>query len=68
MITLEETVRAGGVGSAINEFARSEKATCQIYVSAIDEEFLPAGDKKELSELARIDVNSIFTDSEKFWD
>ena len=68
VITLEEGVRAGGIGSAINEFARSGKVNCQIYVSAIDKGFLPAGDKKELSEVARIDINSIFTDSENFWD
>ena len=68
VINLEEGVRAGGIGSAINEFARSGKVNCQIYVSAIDKGFLPAGDKKELSEVARIDINSIFTDSENFWD
>jgi 1-deoxy-D-xylulose-5-phosphate synthase len=67
VITLEEAVRNGGIGCAINEFARSEKIACQIYVSAIDDGFLPAGDKQELSVLANIDIDTVFAQSEKFW-
>ena len=66
-ITLEESVRNGGIGTAINDFVRSEKIVCDIYVSAIENKFLPAGDKQELSELAEIDVNSIFKQLESFW-
>lgn len=67
VITLEESVRNGGIGVAINEFVRSEKIDCDIYVSAISNKFLPAGDKQELSEVAEIDVKSIFKKLESFW-
>ena len=67
VITLEEGVKSGGIGCAINDFACSEKLDCQIFVSAIDDCFLPAGDKKELSILAGIDEDSILENLEKFW-
>jgi len=67
VITMEESVKNGGIGCAINEFVRSKKIDCHIYVSAIDNKFLPAGDKQELSELAKIDVKSIFEQLESFW-
>jgi len=66
-ITLEESVKNGGIGTAINDFACSEKIDCRIYVSAIENKFLPAGNKQELSELAEIDVKSIFQQLESFW-
>jgi 1-deoxy-D-xylulose-5-phosphate synthase len=66
-ITLEESVKNGGIGMAISDFVRSEKIDCHIFVSAIENKFLPAGDKQELSELAEIDVNSIFKQLESFW-
>jgi len=66
VVTLEEGVRSGGIGCAINDFVRSEKLDCQIFVNAIDDGFLPAGDKKELSELAGLDVDSILNNLEKF--
>jgi 1-deoxy-D-xylulose-5-phosphate synthase len=67
VITMEESVKNGGIGCAINEFVRYKKIDCHIYVSAIDNKFLPAGDKQELSELAKIDVKSIFEQLESFW-
>jgi len=68
IITMEESQRSGGIGSAINDLASTEKASCQIYVSAINKGFLPAGDKKELSDLTKLDAKSIFKDSNEFWD
>jgi 1-deoxy-D-xylulose-5-phosphate synthase len=60
IITMEESVKEGGMGSAINQFIRDKKLSCDIFVSAIEREFFPAGDKNTLRKISKIDVDSIF--------
>ena len=59
VITLEEGVKEGGMGCAVNQFVRDNKLDCDVFVSAIDKGFLPAGDKVVLSCIAGIDVPAV---------
>lgn len=66
IITLEESVRNGGIGSAINDFTNLHSINCDIHISAIDNIFLPAGDKDELSNLCGINAEHIYNDLKSF--
>jgi 1-deoxy-D-xylulose-5-phosphate synthase len=68
VITLEESVKEGGMGSAITQFINEKNLKCDVLVSAIENGFLPAGDKEYLNKLAKIDVKSIMTKVEKRWE
>lgn len=64
IITLEEGVIKGGLGSAVIEFLSDNKLTSDINVHriGIDDKFITHGTVNELKEIAKIDENSIFED------
>mgnify|MGYP000102426951 FL=1 len=67
IITMEESVKEGGMGVSINQFIRDKKLSCDVFVSAIERAFLPAGDKQTLRKISKIDVNSIFEKITERW-
>lgn len=64
IITLEEGVIKGGLGSAVIEFLSDNKLISDINVHriGIDDKFITHGTVNELKEIAKIDENSIFED------
>ncbi len=67
IVTLEESVKEGGMGMAINQLVRDCRLECDVLVSAISSGFLPAGDKAELSLLAGIDTSAIMQRLTERW-
>jgi len=67
IITMEESIKEGGMGVAINQFITDQKLTCDVFVSAIERAFLPAGDKETLRKISKIDVDSVFEKITQRW-
>ena len=59
VITLEDGAAKGGFGSAILEFANSEKIFKNIKIFALPDEFITHGKVEELYEIAGIDKKSV---------
>lgn len=67
IITLEEGPRRGGYGSVVALFLSERFPQKQIYISGLDDQFVPAGDKKNLSQFGGINAASILSCLEKKW-
>ena len=59
LITLEENVKPGGMGSAISELLHDEDISTQLVRVAIESAYTQTGDKDYLSQLENIDMDSI---------
>jgi len=68
IVTLEENVRSAGFGSAVNEIICAQRLSADLFCSAIDDGFVPAGDKDFLSRLTGIDAESVFNQLAQRWD
>lgn len=66
IITLEDGCKAGGLGSAVLEYANKIEAQIPIDIMGIDDVFVEHGTVKELHMLAGIDVDSIQRKIEPF--
>ena len=64
---MEEGRKPGGVGEAINQLVAEENIECDVFVSAIEDGFIPAGDKETLSKQSGIDVDSIIEGAKLHW-
>ena len=64
IITVEEGVKKGGLGSAVIEYLSDNQLNKNINIHqiGIDDEFITHGTVPELQEIAKIDENSIFDD------
>jgi 1-deoxy-D-xylulose-5-phosphate synthase len=67
-ITLEENIIDAGFGSLITELICRNNLNCRIFCSAIEKDFIKAGDKKTLSENSGIDAQSIFQRLKNVWN
>jgi len=68
IVTLEENVRSAGFGSSINEIIHDLNLPVDLYISAIDDGYVPAGDKDSLSLLTGIDADEIFLRLLERWE
>ena len=68
IVTLEENVRSAGFGSSINEIIRDQELSTELFISAIDDGFVPAGEKDLLSRLTGIDADTVFRRLAERWD
>lgn len=59
IVTLEDGVTKGGFGSAILEFAATNKYTAKIKLLGIPDEFIEHGTVEELQQYCNIDVKSL---------
>ena len=59
IISLEENVKTGGLGSAISELITDNDISVQLIRIAIESDFTKTGDKNYLSKLEKIDTESI---------
>lgn len=68
IVTLEENVRHAGFGSMIGEIILEEGLDVDLFVSAVEEGFVPAGDKGTLSKLTGIDSDSVLQKISRLWN
>lgn len=59
IITLEDGCKAGGFGSAILEYANTQKHTNSIQIFGIEDAFIEHGTVNELYKIAQIDILSL---------
>jgi 1-deoxy-D-xylulose-5-phosphate synthase len=67
IVTLEENVRSAGFGSSIDEIVRKHGLSVDLFISAIDDGFVPAGEKDHLSRLTGIDAETVFKQLVERW-
>ena len=69
IITVEEGVVKGGLGSAVLEYLGDKKLTnTKVHRIGIKDDFITHGTVKELQEIAKIDENSIFEEILKVYN
>ena len=69
IITVEEGVVKGGLGSAVLEYLSDKKLTnTKVHRIGIKDDFITHGTVKELQEIAKIDENSIFEEILKVYN
>ncbi len=59
VITVEDGVAAGGVGSAVAEFMEREGYSCRVHILGIGDEFVTHGTISELHALSHLDTPAI---------
>ncbi|MBL7471866.1 1-deoxy-D-xylulose-5-phosphate synthase [Robertkochia sediminum] len=59
VITIEDGVIAGGMGSALLEFAAQNNYNVPVHIKGIPDNFITHGSVKELQQLTQIDENSL---------
>lgn len=59
IITLEDGCKTGGFGSAILEYANSQKHTNIIQIFGVEDAFIEHGTLDELHKIAQIDISSL---------
>ncbi len=67
ILTLEEGRARGGFGSSVAQFLVQDNLRADLHISAIKQDFVPAGEKITLSELTGIDAKSILADLKGKW-
>jgi 1-deoxy-D-xylulose-5-phosphate synthase len=67
IITLEENVQRSGFGASIATLISEQSLENQLFISAIQDEFVRAGDKETLSKITKIDEQSILEKVTKEW-
>lgn len=67
VLTLEEGRSRGGFGSSVAQFLVESGIKADLHISAIHEEYVPAGDKETLSALTGLDSTSILNDLKGKW-
>lgn len=68
VISLEEGQKDTGIGMAINQLIRDQKLECDLLVSALQQGFMPAGDKQTLANQGGIDCQSVYQQALTRWD
>ncbi len=66
IVTIEENVLAGGVGSAINEFLQAQKILMPVLNIALPDEFIEQGTREELLTECGLDTQGILNNIENF--
>ncbi len=56
---LEEGMKSGGVGEAIGTLLSERALSCRLMIRAIDESFVPHGDRRSLLRLLGLDADSV---------
>lgn len=59
VLTIEDGVISGGMGSALLEFAAENKYKTPVYLKGVPDNFIPHGSVKELHQLIEIDEHSL---------
>lgn len=67
VMTLEENVRSGGFGSSIMELAEARSLECRIKVVSLPDEFIEAGPRPKLLELAGLDQAGVARRTAEFF-
>jgi 1-deoxy-D-xylulose-5-phosphate synthase len=67
VVTLEEGPRRGGYGAAVALLLAERLPQTELFVSGLEDGYLPAGDKQTLSQLGGIDAASILAKLENKW-
>ncbi len=67
VLTLEEGRARGGFGSSVAQFLVQSNLAADLHISAINQEYVPAGEKTILSQLTGIDAESILADLKGKW-
>ena len=66
-VTLEEYVLNGGFGSSIAELICDQGLKTQLLRTGIDDTFVEAGTKEELSKIYHLDTDSVLDTMRKRW-
>lgn len=68
IVVVEEGIKHGGYGSAIEEYIEEKGLPLNVHVCAIDDRFVQQGTVDELREMLGIDADSIYDRSQRFWN
>ncbi len=66
LVTLEENVIAGGVGSAVNDFLQAQQILMPVLNIGLPDKFVEQGSREELLAECRLDTQGIMEQTEKF--
>jgi 1-deoxy-D-xylulose-5-phosphate synthase len=66
LVTIEENVLAGGVGSAVNEFLQAQRILMPVLNISLPDSFVEQGSREELLALCGLDVQGIKAKIEAF--
>jgi len=67
VVTIEEGVLDGGVGSAIAAFAADRRLTCEVLRIGTPTAFIAPGSQEELSRLTGLDLDGVLKSIRAFW-
>jgi 1-deoxy-D-xylulose-5-phosphate synthase len=67
VVTIEEGVLDGGVGSAIAAFAADRRLTCEVLRLGVETAFIAPGSQDELCRLQDLDVEGVLRRIRQFW-
>jgi len=65
-VTVEENVKAGGAGSAVNDYLQQQKILMPVLNIALPDHFVEQGSREELLSLCGLDVKGILSSIEAF--
>jgi 1-deoxy-D-xylulose-5-phosphate synthase len=65
-VTVEENVKAGGAGSAVNEYLQQQKILMPVLNIALPDQFVEQGSREELLSLCGLDAKGILASIEGF--
>jgi 1-deoxy-D-xylulose-5-phosphate synthase len=66
LVTLEENVIAGGVGSAVNDFLQAQQILMPVLNIGLPDKFVEQGSREELLAECKLDTQGIIEKTEKF--
>src|SRR5258706_10074174 len=67
VVTIEEGVLDGGVGSAIAAFAADRRLTCEVLRIGVPTAFIAPGSQDELCKLTGLDLDGVVKKIREFW-
>ncbi len=65
-VTIEENVKAGGAGSAVNDYLQQQKILMPVLNIALPDQFVEQGSREELLSLCGLDAKGILASIEGF--
>lgn len=68
VVTLEEGVLDGGVGSAIAALVVDRRLTCEVLRLGVPTQFVPPGSQDELLKIHGLDVDGVLKRVREFWN
>ena len=67
VVTIEEGVLDGGVGSAIAALVVDRRLTCEVLRLGVPTQFVPPGSQDELLKIHGLDVDGVLKKIREFW-